>query len=237
MNRLFIIPILAIFLISFKNDKPAYYLFNSKGKEVKFSSMVNDIKDADIILFGELHDNPISHWLQIELTKELFNYKKSDLILSAEMFESDNQVILDEYLNDIISRKKFESECRLWPNYRTDYKPLISLAKDSGLHFIAANVPRRYASAVYSNGFEGLDDLSNEAKAFLPPLPILYDADLNCYKSMISTEDTMAMHQNDNLPRAQALKDATMSHFILKGYEKGKLIIHFKSIGMHTEQS
>ena len=53
MNRLFIIPILAIFLISFKNDKPAYYLFNSKGKEVKFSSMVNDIKDAGIILFGE----------------------------------------------------------------------------------------------------------------------------------------------------------------------------------------
>ncbi len=184
------IVFVAIFILftAFKSDKPSYYLFNKDGKDVKYEKMLKAAEDADIVLFGESHDNPILHWLQLELTKDLYDSKKDKLVLGAEMFESDNQVILNEYLEDKIAQSSFEGEARLWPNYKTDYKPLVEFAKTNNLRFVATNVPRRYASLVNKNGFEGLDELSEEAKTFLPPLPVKYDSTLNCYKSMMEME-------------------------------------------------
>lgn len=234
MNK-FQIVLVVIFLVftAFKADKPAYYLFNKYGKDIKYEKMLKETAEADIVLFGESHDNPISHWLQLELTKDLFDLKKDNLVLGAEMFESDNQVILDEYLDSLISTTSFESNARLWTNYKSDYKPLVEFAKKNKLKFVASNVPRRYASLVNSKGFEGLDELSDEAKAFLPPLPIKYDAELNCYKSMMEMEG-MGGHVTPNFPKAQAIKDATMAHFILKNWYMGKLLIHYHG-SYHSE--
>ncbi len=227
MNKYIAFIIVSFFLFSaFKSDKPSYLLFDKKGKTVKYEKMLKEIEDADIVLFGELHDNPISHWLQLELTKDLFKKEGKNLILGAEMFESDNQVIMDEYLSGKISQRNFEDEIRLWPNYKTDYKPLVEFAKDSGLYFVATNVPRRYASLVNKQGFEGLEDLSDEAKAFLPPLPPAYDPTLECYASMMKMEG-MGSHVTPNFPKAQAIKDATMAHFILKYWEPGKVLLHY----------
>ncbi|MCK5731085.1 MAG: ChaN family lipoprotein, partial [Draconibacterium sp.] len=164
MKKIQLLFILAFFvLVAFKSDKPAYLLYNKEGKTVKYEKMVKEIQDADIVLFGEYHNNPISHWLQLEVTKSLFEIKGEKLVLGGEMFESDNQVILTEYLDSMISQKSFEAEARLWPNYKTDYKPLVEFANKNRLIFVASNVPRRYASIVNSKGFEGLENLSDEA--------------------------------------------------------------------------
>lgn len=213
-------------LTAFKADKPAYYLFNIEGKTVKYEKMLKQVENADIILFGELHDNPVAHWLQLELTKDLYELKENKLVLGAEMFESDNQLILDEYIDTLISQKRFEAEARLWSNYKTDYKPLIEFAKENKINFVATNIPRRYASLVNTKGFEGLEELSEEAKTFVSPLPINYDPELECYKSMLEMEG-MGDHVNENFPKAQAVKDATMAHFILKNWSNGKLFLHY----------
>jgi len=71
-----------------------------------------------------------------------------------------------------------------------------------------------------------LEELSDEAKAFLPPLPIKYDAELQCYKSMMEMAG-MGSHVTPNFPKAQAIKDATMAHFILKNWQPGKQLLHY----------
>ncbi len=205
MNK--ILQLLLVFLVVTSlqaQDKKAYQLYTSDGVPATYSEMVNQVQLADIVFFGELHNNPISHWLQLELTQDLFVKSKENLILSAEMFESDNQLLLDEYLIGVIPKSRFEAECRLWPNYKTDYKPLLEFAKEKELKFIAANVPRRYANIVSKKGFEVLETLSTEAKSFLPPLPIEYDPTVPCYKSMLEMEG-MPAHISENLPKAQAL--------------------------------
>jgi uncharacterized iron-regulated protein len=103
-------------------QKTAYTLFNAKGKEARYEKMVNDCKRADVILFGELHNYPIAHWLQLELTKELHADSEVKLVMGAAMFEADGQLIMDEYFAGMITEKKFEEEMRLWNNYKTDYK-------------------------------------------------------------------------------------------------------------------
>lgn len=209
-------------------DKPAYRIFDEKGIEINYEQIINKCKKADIVLFGELHNNPIVHWLQYELTNDLLKEQGSDLVLGAEMFETDNQLILNEYLTKLISITRFESESKLWPNYKTDYKPLVDLAKNNNLDFIATNIPRRYASMVSKGGFEILDKLTEEAKNLIAPLPIQYDSTLSCYKAMLSIGGgAMGAHDNNNLPKAQAIKDATMAYNIYKNWSKSKLFIHY----------
>ena len=219
--------IMFMIFVAMKSDKKAFELYVADGKDVKYEKMIKDLAKADIVFFGELHNNPISHWFELEITKSLYDIKKDKLILGAEMFESDNQLLVDEYLSGTIKTKNFEAEAKLWPNYETDYKPLIEFAKENKLKFVATNIPRRYAALVNKKGFEGLDSLSSEAKKLIAPLPVKYDPEVNCYKSMIEMMGGMGGHVTANIPKAQAIKDATMAYFILQNWEKGKLFLHY----------
>lgn len=222
--------ILAFSLQSYSQDKPAYKVFTGEGKKADYGDMIKELSKAEIVLFGELHDDPIAHWLELEMTKSLFTVKETNLVLGAEMFEADNQLLIDEYLQGVYDASKFEAEVKLWKNYKTDYKPLLDFAKSNNLMFIATNVPRRYAAVVNKKGFEGLETLNAEAKRYFAPLPFPYDPEVKCYKDMLSMGGMggdSTSHVSVNFPKAQAVKDATMAHFILKNWSKGKLFIHY----------
>jgi len=164
-------------------DKPAYVLYNSKGKKINYEKMLKDLRKQDVVLIGELHNNPISHWLELEITQALF--EKRQLVLGAEMFERDNQAALTNYLQGKITAKGLDSSARLWKNYKTDYAPLVNFAKEKNLPFIATNVPRKYASQVSRGGFESLLNLTSEEKTWVAPIPIAYDANLPGYQKML----------------------------------------------------
>ena len=223
-----IIPLILISL-SMKSDKPAYTIFTGKGKTADYADLLKEANTADIILFGELHDNPICHWLEYELTSDLFSTKGTNLVLGAEMFEADNQLLVNEYINKIIRKKDFEAEAKLWPNYKTDYAPIMSLARDSAIKVVATNIPRRYAALVNAKGLECLDTMKAISRAYIAPLPIHYDSTLECYSSIRKNAgEGMPVHLMKNLPQAQAIKDATMAHFILKnGIEDQTTFLHF----------
>lgn len=208
-------------------ERPAYMVFTAEGKNSDYESVIREISKSDFVFFGELHDNPIAHWLELEVTKSLYNGKAKNLVLAAEMFETDNQLLIDEYFAGIIKESSFESEVRKWTNYATDYKPLLNFAKDNGLRFVASNIPRRYASVVASGGFEALQKVSPDGLKYVSPLPIEYDPELPCYKEMLSMSGGPMDHASPNLPKAQAIKDATMANSILKNWKKGQTVIHF----------
>ena len=224
MNKRILFLVISILSLAFISDKPAYQLFNEKGKKVNYKKLLKATEDADIILFGELHNNPINHWLQLELTKDVHQQINEDLVLGAEMFEADDQMIINEYLSGKFTQKEFEKEVKLWNNYKTDYAPLLDYALKYQLGFIATNIPRRYANMVYKNGFGALNSLTDNGRQFIAPLPIKYDAALPGYKKMI---EMAGGHGGENLPKAQAIKDATMAHFILKNWKKGQTFIHY----------
>jgi uncharacterized iron-regulated protein len=213
----------------FGQDKQAYLIYNAKGERVVYQSIVNTAKKTDLVLFGELHDNPMAHWLELELTVDLFDATKGSILLGAEMFEADNQLILDEYLGGYISQQRFEAEARLWPNYKTDYKPLVEFAKSKGLKFVATNIPRRYASMVSVGGFDTLLSLTSQAKSYIAPLPVEYDANLGCYKGMLSMMGMPGKGKSNPefFPMAQAIKDATMAYNITRNLMDNHIFIHY----------
>ncbi|HYQ47418.1 MAG TPA: ChaN family lipoprotein, partial [Thermodesulfovibrionales bacterium] len=79
-------------------DKPAYRLYDRNGVEIRYGSMLDHLAVSDVVLFGELHIDPIVHWLEFEVTKDLFVRARERLMVGAEMFEADNQIIIDEYM-------------------------------------------------------------------------------------------------------------------------------------------
>ena len=112
------LPLLALISVALKGaDKPAYTLFTINGKPTTYTKMLEEAKKADVVLFGEYHNNPICHWLQYELTNDLYKAYGDKVVLGAEMFEADNQRGLNRYLSGEIADTQLRRVVRLWPNY------------------------------------------------------------------------------------------------------------------------
>lgn len=224
LTLLFLLIICSTVNEGFAQKQPrCYKLYSANGKQIAYTNMLDTLAESDVVFFGEMHNNPISHWLQRRVTKELYN-RTDSLVLGAEMFEADNQLLLDEYLAGWIDKKSFEDEARLWPNYETDYKPLVAFAKSNNLSFIATNIPRRYASSVYDQGLKILNTLSPEAKQYIAPLPINVNMDLPSYKKIKSMGKG---HGGKKMVQAQAVKDATMAHFIIANLPTTGTFLHY----------
>lgn len=222
MNKLIILILAQCLAFSGFAQLPAYQLFTAKGKKVNYQKMIKKAADADVLFFGEYHNNAIAHWLQLETLKSLGENRS--LALGAEMFEADNQEPLNLYLFDSIDAKGLDTLARLWNNFKTDYAPLVNYAKENQLPFIATNIPRRFASKVYRQGFEALDSLSALEKTWVAPLPIVFDPNLPQYKAIL---EMMGGHGSNKTVMAQASKDATMAYFIHKNLVKESLFVHF----------
>lgn len=202
-------------------DKKAYVFFDKNGKRTSYKKLLRKSEKADVVLFGEYHNNPIAHWLELELLKDL--QPKRTLILGAEMLERDNQEALDRYLQGAIDQKGLDTLARLWNNHKTDYKPLVDFAKTHQLPFVATNIPRQYANLVYKKGIQALDTLPSSEKQWMVRLPFPYDGTLSQYEKI----KKMSGHSTDNLPMAQAIKDATMAESIWMHLKPNALFVHF----------
>jgi uncharacterized iron-regulated protein len=204
-------------------EKPAYLLYNEEGMVISYSELLEQALDSDLIFFGELHNNAIAHWLQHELARDLAEDTTRSTKIGMEMFEADQQILIDEYFDGHISQNSFENEARLWENYRTDYRPIVEFARKNGLNLVATNIPRRYASAVSNGGPDVLKELSRASRQWLVPLPFEVDKELPGYKYIARAAHG---HGGGYLVYAQAVKDATMAHFILLNMEVNDRMIH-----------
>ena len=232
MKQLSIILILmCLFQTSqlFSQDKPAYVIYTANGKKTTFEKLVESTENKELVLFGEFHDNPISHWLQLELTKEMYAEVGSNLQLGFEMFEQDQQELLSQYLLGNLTAKQFKDTMRLWPNYETDYAPIIDFAKTNKLFCVASNVQRKYASLLFKKGRKALDTLSLTIKSQMAPIDFIVDTTLSQYKDVYTMGGHMGVNMGKNMVESQAFKDATMAQFIMAnpGRKEGTVHLHF----------
>ena len=218
MRKLMTLLLSMTAFIASAQNKPAYSIFTAEGKEIDYGKM---LQEAEVIFIGETHNCPIAHWMEYEIISDMIRKSSDGLTLGAEMFEADNQLIVDEYVQGVISSDKFEAEAKLWDNYWTDYASLLYLAREHGLKFVATNVPRRYASFVKDNGLDDLQGLSEDARSFMAPLPIRFDRDAQD-QAMYGFMQMMGGKSsgNSHYAEAQALKDATMAWFIAQNFDK-----------------
>lgn len=196
-------------------DATAYEVYTGQGKHTTYKKMLQQAAEADVVFFGEQHNNALAHWLELRVLKDLYAQHPA-LALGMEMFEADDQLLLDEYQHDVIPEKSFVQEAKCWDNYTTDYKPLVDYALAHQLPVLATNIPRRYANLVYRRGLAALDSLAPTAQQWIAPLPIHVDLSLPSYHDLLAAGPHSGGGGGgaENLAYAQAIKDATMAYFI-----------------------
>ncbi|UKT65122.1 ChaN family lipoprotein [Pedobacter mucosus] len=184
-----------------------------KKKEISIDNIISDMKNADVLFFGEEHNDSIGHYLEIEIFKQLAEKFPQKTALTLEMFHTDIQLIINEYLDGLISEKNFIKDARAWENYQ-DYKPMIEYAKAHKLSVIGGNAAPRYSNAVTKSGLNALEKFPKPSLEFLPPLPI--DTAVGRYQEKFN--ETLGGHNMGSMKiyQTQNLWDATMAWSIYK---------------------
>ena len=227
------LPLLALSQDSLSTHYKIYS--SSKQKIVTVDDIVNNMSKADVLFFGEEHNDSTGHYLEQAVFKKLAEKYQGKLALSMEMFETDCQTPLNEYLAGFIREKNFINEARAWHNYK-DYRPMIELAKANHIPVTAANAPARYTNMVNRLGLGSLEQLDTKGKAFLPPLPI--DTATGAYYDKFV--EIMGGHSamgNTKMYQAQNLWDATMGYNVAQLFKShpGFKIMQVNG-GFHSEE-
>ena len=204
-----------------------YKIYDTRTRmQITTASIVDEMDAADVLFFGEEHNDSAGHYLENKIFRELHARYGAQVALSLEMFETDNQQPLNDYLGGFIDESRLAKDARLWSNYK-DYRPMVDYAKKNNLSVVAANAPRRYVSLVGKRGMAVLDSLDKGAKAFLPPLP--YDTLSGRYRDKFY--EIMKGSPGGDNPKvyySQSLWDAGMA-FSIYNYlkkNKGKKVFH-----------
>jgi uncharacterized iron-regulated protein len=116
-----------------------------------FEAMLAEIARADVALVGEQHNDPATHRIERAILEGLAR-RRGNVVVAMEMFERDTQASLDEYLAGRLNEEDFLKGSRPWPNYSTDYRPLVEFARVHGWKVIASNIPRPIAARVSREG-------------------------------------------------------------------------------------
>jgi len=203
-----------------------------------FEAMAADLARADVAFFGEQHDDPATHRMQLALLEAIAR-RRDSVVLSLEMFERDAQPLLDAYLAGRIPEDSLLAAGRPWPRYRTDYRDLVELAKARGWRVVAANVPRPLASAVSRAGLGLLDTLPPDRRALAAVQLTCPEGNDDYFERFMATmsgmptnhgggpEDAAAARQAlVRIYQAQCIKDETMAESIAGAWAPGTLVIH-----------
>ncbi|WP_297481987.1 ChaN family lipoprotein [uncultured Photobacterium sp.] len=135
-----------------------YTIASPQDEPLSVVQLAQALRDADIILVGEWHSHPAAHLLQAQLLAALYQ-QNPKITLSMEQFTRDNQLILNDYLAGNIGEKTLIKEANAWPNYDSDYRPLVEFAKQNNVDVIAANAPKSIVRCVGRQGPEYLNKL------------------------------------------------------------------------------
>lgn len=140
-----------------------YQLSDSSGKNINIDAFLKQVADADVIMVGEWHGHPGVHLFQARLLAALAT-EPAELALSMEHFTRADQAVLNQYLGGEIGEAGLVDKAEVWDNYKSDYRPLVELARLNQIPVIAANAPRAIVKCVGLEGPSYLSRLSKEQR-------------------------------------------------------------------------
>jgi len=210
-----------------------YNLQSPSGLDIGLKGFVADIQDADVVLVGEWHTHTGIHRFQTELLQSMIA-ANDNVTLSMEQFTRDKQAIVNAYLASEIGEGTLIKQGNAWPNYTSDYRPLVELAKTNKIDIIAANAPKNIIRCIAKEGIGYVDKLPTDERLWLAE-------NINTQASPYKTHFMASMHhgdesQNENKFASQVTWDETMADSIVNylADNPNKQVMHIAG-KFHTE--
>jgi uncharacterized iron-regulated protein len=205
----------------------------STGRQVRWRDLPGRLATADAIFLGEEHNDPETHRAEASLLEAIHKKVGDRLTLAMEMFERDGQAALSDYLAGKADEAALKKAVRLWPNYATDYRPMVEYAKANRVPVLASNAPQRIVRRV---GQEGLGTVLASLPSEDKSLVAAYvnapagDSYAGRFSRIIGEghgegkEMDTAMVQR--FYEAQCLRDDTMAETVARALHDGRTVLH-----------
>ena len=201
----------------------------SDRQAVSFPQMMAEAGRSDVVIVAEAHDNKMDHLLQLDVIRSL-QAQKVPLAIGLEMFQTDYQKQLDEWIEGRISEESFKSiYFRNWTFDWSLYRNIFIFARDNHIPMVALNVPREIVTKVARQGFASL---TPEERRNLPP-GVTCDLNNPQTEFLRKTFREVFRHEAggkifDNFCEAQAVRNNGMALLIaenLKRHPGRKLVV------------
>lgn len=187
-----------------------YQLQNPAGKTVSLPEAAQQLADTDVIIVGELHGHQGIHRFQADLLAQLLSQPRP-LALAMEQFSRDNQDAVNRYLAGKMGEDAFIKESNAWPSYRSDYRALVTLAKEADIEVIAANAPRHIVRCIAQEGVDYLQRLPANERGWVAKQLTLTD---DAYKARFMVNRHHGQAPSEQQFAAQTTWDDTMAESI-----------------------
>lgn len=188
-------------------------LHTATGHFVSKQQFYTSLSSYPLIYIGEVHDNPASHRLELEVLKAIYERNPGSVSLGMEMFNSEQQPVLDRWVAGEIDEKTFLRESRWYENWGSDfelYRELLEFCRDRHIPVIGLNTTKALARKI---SMTPLDELDEKTRVRIPEM----DMDDPYQVAMI--EKIFGAHGSgatllDSFLRRQTLWDETMAESV-----------------------
>ncbi len=196
-----------------------YRLINSQTQQLlTVKQLASQLEKQDVIFIGEFHGNHASHLLEMQLMAALYALRPLQ-ILSMEMFNRDQQSILNRYLDSEIGEAFLINETPTWGNYAGSYRPLVEFAKQNFIPVIAANASADIVRCIGRQGVAYLDKLSTEERSLIASKPFTDNAEYRQrYMAFLANARQLTAESKENSYLAQLTRDNTMAESIYQAW-------------------
>lgn len=107
-------------------------------------ALANTLQGADVILLGELHDNPHHHHARAQLIALLNNAKRA--VVAEHLSAPDSVTFSGSTLESLVA-SGFNPEAWAWPLHA----PLFDAVRASGASVIGGNLPKGFSKDIFKN--------------------------------------------------------------------------------------
>ncbi len=198
-----------------------YRLIDSQTQQLlNVKPLARQLQNKNVIFIGEFHGNHASHLLEMQLMAAL-HVLRPQQSLSMEMFNRDQQPILNRYLDSEIGEAFLKSETPTWKNHAGSYRPLIEYAKQNFIPVIAANASADIVRCIGRQGSVYLDKLLTEERLLIASNPFMDSPEYRQrYMDFLEDVRKLTPERKERSYLAQLTRDNTMAESIYQAWSE-----------------
>ncbi len=203
-------------------------LHTSSGHYIGQQQLFNSLAHYPLVYVGEVHDNPASHRLELEILKAMQLRHPGQFSLGMEMFNSEQQPALDLWVAGELNEKEFLRKSRWYENWGGDfelYRELLEYCRDHRIAVIGLNATRETGRKV---SMTALHQLDSEVREMLPEMDMSDPYQRQMVKAIFGSHGVGATLL-ESFQRRQTLWDETMAesvaNFMRENQERRMVVV------------
>ena len=162
MRKWFVVFIVSVFTTGCPQVRDNIYVHPmydlAQEKIITLSEALPSLIKNRIILVGERHSEKVHHQNQLRTIRAVFESGVS-LAVGFEMFQSENQEHLDEWVSGKMNLKEFKKVYFENWNFPWDlYRPIFEYARKNRIPMVGLNISRDITRQVAQTGFKSLSE-------------------------------------------------------------------------------